>query len=74
MNILQLAGRKNVQMILTEYSGHAKVLAKEILEDKDGKWPKIEEKDEKMVILTLGGDGTLHEFINGIYDVIKRIL
>jgi len=55
--IFEKAG-KEYKIYMTEYKGHAKDIAAEIT--KDGQFAHI---------VAMGGDGTLHEVLNGIRDV-----
>ncbi len=52
------------QAVKTKYKGHATELAKQISE-------KVEGKDKEVNLVVLGGDGTLHEVVNGITDFSK---
>ncbi len=44
---------------ITQYSGHAMQISKSITN-------KLREKDEFVLIVAVGGDGTIHEVLNGI--------
>ncbi len=49
---------RDYRVHFTEYSGHGTVIAKELTEGED---------PEKMLLVVVGGDGTLNEVLNGIH-------
>ena len=61
-SVLERAG-KEYEVLYTEYKGHATELAEKITSD-----------GEDNVIIAAGGDGTLHEILNGFKDFSKNNL
>ncbi|OZU89579.1 hypothetical protein CIL03_00050 [Virgibacillus indicus] len=55
----QLYQKLNSTYFYSEYAGHAEMLTKQI---------KIDYKDQLSGIIVIGGDGTLHEVMNGLGD------
>lgn len=51
---------KSYELHYTEYHGHAKTIADEITSD-----------GREHTLIAMGGDGTLHEIINGVRDLTK---
>lgn len=56
-NVFDRAG-KSYCLHFTKYAGHAREIAAELTR-----------KDEKVSLVAMGGDGTLHEVLNGIRDI-----
>lgn len=54
---------------ITEYPGHAKEIAKTLCKEAQTNHP-----DEPLTLITVGGDGTVNEVLNGITDFDKLIL
>lgn len=57
--VLERAG-KDCQIHFTEHAGHAKQIAEELTQN-----------DEEVTLIAMGGDGTLHEVLNGVKDTSK---
>lgn len=55
-----LASKHAVEVFETKYAGHARELAAQVAQRKDE------------VILAAGGDGTLHQVLNGLFDAGKN--
>lgn len=55
-SVFERAGKK-YEMHFTEYAGHAKKIAAELTKDGKGH-----------TLIAMGGDGTLHEILNGVKD------
>ena len=58
-SVLDRAG-KQYEMHFTEYAGHARDIA-----------ARLTESGEKVRLIAMGGDGTLHEVLNGVKDPSK---
>lgn len=59
-NIRSIYKEEDILIKETTYSGHAKEIAKE-----------ISSTDENIRIYACGGDGTIHQIVNGIKDFSK---